>query len=267
MNYSLTYKQLEKNFYDDLSNHYCIVTALMKLEQAIIEDEFSNNPVGMRNFSKAVFDLNIRRISFHNSLFNDKLKYPSICLSLDDEMRFLKELTEPSNLIFCMDTLCKSYKYLKTLTKEESKNFNIVYIRRLLEKDDLYHPYLHYMHPCQWDAQGNVRLISIQTKRLQDMNVPEFRFIGVPSELFPEEHAYSRYLQDVRLKDTDIKLLEKYLEAYKKKGLSEVLNKSRHTISNKYTRLNTLFKVDSMQTSSLIYYIMQLHNTGAGVCV
>ena len=212
----------------------------------------------MRDYSVTIFDLKERHFTLHNSHHNKYLKYPSLSPSVVDEMKALNSLTETNNLHFCMDTLTRSYEFLMNLPPEKRNQFNVIYIRRLLEKDEQYHPYLHHMYISEYDEDDNPWLITIETKRLLDMNIPEFRKFSPLTLQYTEEHNYSAHLLSLKLDEIDRELIKKHDEDCKKKELSKSLYKSPHTVSNRYNKVNLLFKVNSINTTCLIARIMEI---------
>ena len=257
MTYHPDIHQLVKELYKLLATHYCTVVPLM-LERKKHLEEILRNKKGMRDYSVTIFDLKERCFTLHNSHHNIYLKYPAVNEWMMDEMMLLNELTEANNLHFCMDTLTRSYEFLVTLTPEELNQFNVIYIRRMLEKDEQYHPYLHHMYISEYDEDDNPWLITIETKRLLDKNIPEFRKFSPATPLYTEEHSYSSHLLSLKLDEIDRKLIKKHDEDCKKKELSEWLYKSPHTVSNRYNKVNLLFKVNSINTTCLIAKIMEI---------
>jgi len=261
MNYNQNVTQQKKKIFQLIATHPGNVTESMRKRAKQIIEDYLRSPKGMRQFSITIFDLNENRFVFHDSIYNDRFTPQTLYMDLEDRMKFLNEITKPENLVFCLDTLIKSYTCLRSMNYEESKNYRVVYIQWLLEGNQ-YHPYLHLMFPSHWDEDGNVWKVTTHTKRLLDMNIEEFRLITHDTDIYTEEHDYSRHLLQIKMKDEDKDLLENYVEDCKRKKLSEVLNKSIHTVSNYYTRINTLFKTNNIQTSCLVYCIMELHRTG-----
>ena len=254
--------QSVSELYKLMATHLCIVTKLMQEEFTHFVKLHAYLNRGFQKSSFTIFDPKQHRVSYHDSIYHDKLKYPDIYYDKNDRLTRLNEITEPANLTFCMDTLFKSYNYLQTLNREESEKFRVLFIRLLLEKDGQYHPYVQFIYPFQWDDNGNVWQMVIETKRLPVMNIKEFRLITYDTEAYTESHDYSRHLLNLKLKDEDKELLKKYVGDCKKKKLSEEMCRSLHTVSNYYTRINTLFKTKNIQTSCLVYCIMELHRTG-----
>lgn len=255
MTYHPTIHQLVKELYKLLSTHYCTVVPVMIEKKKYFEEIFSQKK-GIRDYSISVFDLKERRFTFHDSHYNKYLKSPSIYTALVDDMTHLNNLTEIENLRFCLDTLKKSLELLRSLTPEECQLFNVIYIRRLLEKDGQYHPYVHHMYVSHYDPDGNPWLIATETKRLLEMNIPEFRRFSPPTPQYTEEHKYSAHLLNLKLDEMDIKLIEKHQEDCKKKGISETLKRSPHTVSNLYIKVNALFEVKSINTACLVAKIV-----------
>lgn len=253
MHYNSSGHLLVNNLYKLLSKHHCTVVPLMIEKQRHFE-EFFRQKKGLRNHSVSVYDLNARRFTFHNSCYNKYLKHPSIYADLIENMQHLVDLTEKQNLIFCQDTLEKSYTLLMQLSREECEQFHVIYVRKMLEKSNQYHPYLHCMYVNQFDEQGNPWLITIETRRLPGSEIPEFRLFHPLLEDFSEEHAYSHHLQQLKLNENDNILLEKYRDDFgmKMKDLSQKMSMSEHTVSNIYNRVNSLFKVHSIQTTSIL---------------
>ena len=257
MTYHPAIHQLVKELYKLLATHYCTVVPLMLERKKYLEEIFSNKK-GMRDYSVTIFDLKERHFTLHNSHHNKYLKYPSLSPSVVDEMKALNSLTETNNLHFCMDTLTRSYEFLMNLPPEKRNQFNVIYIRRLLEKDGQYHPYLHHMYISEYDEDDNPWLITIETKRLLDMNIPEFRKFSPLTLQYTEEHNYSAHLLSLKLDEIDRELIKKHDEDCKKKELSKSLYKSPHTVSNRYNKVNLLFKVNSINTTCLIAKIMEI---------
>lgn len=257
MSYLPTTHQLVKELYKLLSTHYCTIVPLMLEQKKYFEKTFSHRK-GLRDYSVTIFDLHTKHFTFHDSLFNKYLKYPSLSPAVMDNMKTLNDLTEPQNLRFCLDTILRSYEFIQRLTAEERLHFCVLYIRRLLERDGLYHPYLHHTYISEYDEHGNAWLITTETKRLQDMNIPEFRKFSPPTEQYTEEHQYSAKLLTLKLDEIDRELIKKHVEDCKKKELSRELYKSPHTVSNRYNKVNALFGVNSINTTCLIAKIMEL---------
>jgi len=257
MSYLPTTHQLVKELYKLLSTHYCTIVPLMLERKKFFEEIFSHRK-GLREYSVTVFDLHSKLFTFHNSSCNAYLKYPSICPEMENGLKVLNEYSEPQNLHFCMDTILKSYAFIQSLIAEERLHFRVLYIRRLQERDGLYHPYLHHMYISEYDEHGNAWLITTESKRLLDMNLPEFRKFSPPTEQYTEEHQYSAKLLTLKLDEIDRELIKKHVEDCKKKELSKSLYRSPHTVSNRYNKVNALFGVKSINTTCLIAKIMEL---------
>jgi hypothetical protein len=228
------------------------------LEKQKFYFELFSHKKGLRDYSVTVFNLKTARVEFHNSCYNKQLKFPCICLLIQNPLAHLHELTEPKNRIFCLNTLIESYQFLMHLPKEELHLFNVAYVRFILEKDGSYHPYLHRMYISEFDADGNPWLITTETMRLTDKNIPEFRYFSPASEHYTEDHEYSLHLLNIKLKEQDKVLLKQYRHDCKKKKISEKLHRSTHTISNFYTRIEKTYKVHSIHTACEITHIMDL---------
>jgi len=254
--------QMVSELYKLMAIHLCIVTELMREEFKHFVKLQAYLKQGFRKYSFTIFDLKQRHVSYHDSIYHGKLKYLDIYNDKDDHLTRLNEITEPANLTFCMDTLFKSYNYLQTLNREESKEFRVLFIRLLLEKDGQYHPYVQFIYPFTRDDNDNVWQLVIETKRLSVTNIKEFRLITYDTEAYTESHEYSRHLLNLKLKDEDKELLKKYVDDCKKKKLSEEMRRSPHTVSNYYTRINTLFQTNNIHTSCQAYCLMEMHRTG-----
>jgi hypothetical protein len=257
MHFDPAIQHLLKNFYHLLSTHSCIVLPFMLERKKFITEIFSNKS-RLRNHSITIFDLKTLSFDFHNSSFNHKLKLLTVCKDLEDPMAHLTELTEPANREFCLDTMIKSYIFLMNLPKEAQGKFKVAYVRRLLEKDGRFHPYLHCMYVSEFDEEGNPWLITIETIRLRGANIPVFRYFSPVSGDYTEEHEYSLRLLNLKLNEKDIALLNEYRDNCKGQKIVEILKRSKHTVSNYYTRINKLFDVHSIQTSSEIAEIMDI---------
>jgi len=257
MHYDPVIQQLAKEFYKLLSSHCCSVLPLM-LERQKIFAELCGHKKGLRDYSVTVFNLKTIRFEFHNSCFNNRLKLPTVCTALQNPMAQLMELTEPKSMAFCLETMIESYRFLMNLPKEERKLFNVAYIRLLLERNGLYHPYLHRMYVSEFDEEGNPWLITTETSRLADINVPEFRYVSPLSGHYTEKHAYSRHLLNLELNEQDKALLIQYRHDCKMKMIGEKLHKSPHTISNIYNRIEKIYGVHSIHTASEIARVMEI---------
>ena len=254
--------QMVSELYKLMATHLCIVTKLMQEEFTHFVKLHAYLNRGFQKSSFTIFDPKQHRVTYHYFNYHDKLKYQDIYKDKDDHLTRLNDITEPANLIFCMDTLFKSYNYLQTLNREESKEFRVLFIRLLLEKDGQYHPYVQFIYPFTRDDNDNVWQLVIETKRLPVMNIKEFRLITYDTEAYTESHEYSRHLLNLKLKDEDKELLKKYVGDCKKKKLSEEMCRSLHTVSNYYTRINTLFQTNNINTSCQAYCLMEMHRTG-----
>jgi len=257
MNHYPPTQQLVKDLHDQLSAYRCKETPISFEQKKYFEKTF-NHRKGLRDYSVTIFDLYTKHFTFHDSLFNKYLKYPSLSPAVMDNMKTLNDLTEPQNLRFCLDTMIKSIEFISNLSPAEWHQFHVRYIRRLLEKDGQYHPYLHYMYVNEYDPEGKPWLITIESKRLRDMNMPELRKFSPATPHYCEEHLYSARLLNVKLDEIDRELIKKHDEDCKKKALSRELYKSPHTVSNRYNKVNALFDVNSINTTCLIAKIMEL---------
>jgi hypothetical protein len=123
MNQHHNASQLEKELFQLIATHTCNATESMQNRFKQTFEDYLRTPKGMQHHSTTVSDLMEKRIEFSDSLYNDRLMSQTLYMDLEDRMKFVKEITEPDNLVFCLDTLIKSFKVLFSLNYEESKNF------------------------------------------------------------------------------------------------------------------------------------------------
>ena len=248
-----------------LKEEFCRLLSLHPSVESPSMDNWVNNYIelfnhrnGLYNCSITLFNLKTGGFLFHNSNHNNRLKHPVVCPLLKHPLEYLMALTEPKNLKFCLETMIESYRYLMSLTAEEQEIFNVAYISYLLENDRIYHPYLIRLFVRKFDEQGNPLFIEIDTQRLIDLHIPEFRYFRPVSATYTEEHPYSLHLLKLNLNEADEALLTQYRDDIKRKMIGEKLNKSTHTIVNYYSRVEKLYDLHSIQTVSEIAGIMDM---------
>jgi len=199
------------------------------------------------NFSTTLFDLKERQVVLHNSFYNQHFNSPVLNQSIQNNFERLTNMTCPLNIAFCLQTEIIMMSHLKKLNNEQLLNYEVRYIRNLLEKDGQCHSYVVHIQVYKHDEFGRPWILKIETKRTEVRILPEIRWFSHLVEAYSEEHAYSLLLQNLKLTDGE-KMVLRLLTKEKTMGaIGIIMKKSPKTVHSYYTSLEEKMRVHSVK--------------------
>ncbi|MDR3653582.1 MAG: LuxR C-terminal-related transcriptional regulator [Paludibacter sp.] len=232
------------------------VSTRMAADFKLILQHYITHRSSLAKFSTTLFDLKDQQLVLHNSFFTQYFHSPLLNSAIQNNFERLISFTCPLNIAFCLQTEIIMMNHLRKLTTEQLRNYEVRYIRNLLEKDGLYHSYVIYIQVYKFDEFGRPWILKIETTRTEVTTLPEFHWFSHSTEGYTEEHAYSLHLQKLKFTEKEKTVLELLVKNKTMGTIGRIMKKSPDTIQSYYKTLEQKMNVVSVQEVREIGHIL-----------
>ena len=218
-------------------------------DTSVIELESEN---GIRLFTTILLDLKQRRHVLYRSAYTHYLKTKTTNIDIQDNLFIAHDAVHPDDIHFFLETQIITLELLEQLPPFKTKSFMVVFTIRLLEEDGSYKTYVCHVCVKKEDANGKSWILKIEAERQPDDNFPTFRkFYAAPAG-YKETHAYSLFLQNLKLTSQPLAILQLKMQKKSASQIATLLRISVKTVNTHYSNINDKLKLDAIDISARV---------------
>lgn len=196
------------------------------------------------------------RIIYSQLRHQKQLMHVPVCVPLLKNRLHINRLTHPDDLEFWARTIME---YCKMIMEHTTGQFATVLYgsRRLLEKDNEYHSYIHCIAPAYEKNKIYPSLLIITSKRVNVDNFPQFRYFTNPPDNYHEEHPFSTRFQQVQLRPREEELMQLLCAGESRKQIQKLMGISSNTIEDHYKSIRQKTAIRNIRIIAELWKIVK----------
>jgi len=159
--------ELKKKLQQLMDAHSCIVTPEMEFIRELKYKE-AKKESKLHGKSYSIIDLKQGCLGFHVSAHDKWLPTPVINTEETNSSENIYKLTHPEDLAKVIENEVRGFNFLRELPFEKKEDFQLLYMRRLMDKTMEFKLYLHRVSVIEFCKCGEPWLLQICTEQLPD---------------------------------------------------------------------------------------------------
>lgn len=251
MNYRIN--ELKKKIQQLLDAHSCIVTPEMefirelKYKEAKKESKFHGK-------SYSIVDLNQKCFGFHVSVHDKWLTGPVINMEEPCTNENIYKLTHPEDLAKVIENELRGFNFLKELPFEKKEDFQLLYMRRLMDKTMEFKLYLHRVSVTESDECGEPWLLQICTEQIPDYFIDlsliaDFYLLKPP--LSPNRKNRGVFVNNIWLTEQELNILQLVFDGKEQSQIADYLHVSVNTVKTHFSKIRKKLNIKNIQMAAV----------------
>jgi len=245
--------ELKKEFQEVIDAHTCTVTPEMKLQREVKYQE-AKKECRLQGKWYSIIDLNEGRCTYHVSANDKWLPAPAIDIDEPNNFEHFYKLTHPEDLLKVIENELRGIYFLQQLPLEEKKNFQFLYMRRLLDKNGDFQLCLHRLSVAEWDVTGKPWLLQNCTAQLPGC----FKEISLISEFYlifplskPNRKKRKIFVNNTWLTERELNILQLVFDGHQQLDIAEKIFITVGTVNTHYRNIRRKLNITDIQMAAI----------------
>jgi DNA-binding CsgD family transcriptional regulator len=208
----------------------------------------------VENSSMSIFDVYQKKYVFAQSK-----SFSVLGIEVDEMLKlnpqYFFKIIHPEDIPFLTETHYRFTDFIINLTIEEKKNYKVIYVFRIQDKNKKYRWFLNQLLPLELDNKGNIWLMLVTYDMLPDGNKiqkVERKIVNIKTNEIYHFSGDSREDKKNNLTKREIEILGLLAKGMASKKIADELFLSVNTVNNH--RRSILEKTNSENTAMAIKY-------------
>ena len=245
--------EIKKEFQELIDAHTCTITPKMELMREFKYRE-AKKESRLHKKSYSIVDLKEGRFAFHISVHDKCLAAPVIDINEPNNLEHIYKLTHPDDLPKVIENELRGYYFLQDLSSEEKENFQLLYMRRLMDKTMEFKLYLHRVSVTESGDCGKPWLLQICTEQLPDYFIDlsliaDFYLLKPPVR--PNRKKRGVLVNNCWLTEQELSILQLVFDGKEQSQIAGNLHVSVNTVKTHFSKIRKKLNIKNIQMAAV----------------